>query len=205
LIRGATRGGSYRADPVRKSPLRVPLTYDRASVVELLHDTEVALAGEYTALGDAMGLGIRHLRARPAGSRVLVLLTDGASNVGGLGPTQAAEIAAREGVRIHTIAIGRDDVVAPNLEGAWSSQAVRNFNRETLEGLANRTGGVYLDALDPEGLERAYQVLDELEPTLGADLREVTARPLYPWFVLAGLVLSWVSAFGRWTPRRAGV
>ncbi len=184
--------------------LRVPLTYDRSSVVELLQDTEVALAGEYTALGDAIGLGIRHLRTRPSGSRVLVLLTDGASNAGGLGPKQAAEIAAREGVRIHTIAIGRDDVVAPNLRGAWSSQAVRDFNREILEGLADRTGGVYLDALDPVGLEQAYRALDELEPTLGVDLREVTARPLYPWFALAGLALSWMTALRAWAPRQVG-
>lgn len=182
--------------------LRVPLTYDRDAVVALLQDTEVALAGEYTALGDAIGLGIRQLRRHPAGSRVLVLLTDGASNAGGMGPKQAAEIAAQEGVRIHTIAIGRDDVVAPNLAGTWSAEAVREFNREILEGIAQRTGGVYLDALDPAGLERAYRNLDELEPTLGADLREITARPLYPWLVLGAVLLSWVVALRAWRPRR---
>ncbi|GAB4352705.1 MAG: VWA domain-containing protein [Gammaproteobacteria bacterium] len=182
--------------------LRVPLTYDREAVVELLQDTEVALAGEYTALGDAIGLGVRQLRHHPAGSRVLVVLTDGASNAGGMGPKQAAEVAAQEGVRIHTIAIGRDDVVAPNLAGTWSAEAVRAFNREILQSIASRTGGVYMDALDPQGLERAYRNLDELEPTLGADLREITARPLYPWLVLLGLLLSWLAAFNAWRPGR---
>jgi Ca-activated chloride channel family protein len=60
--------------------LHVPLTLDTVSVSRMLNDTVSGMAGNATAIGDAIGVSVRTLRDRPEGSRVLVLLTDGEDN-----------------------------------------------------------------------------------------------------------------------------
>ena len=176
--------------------LLAPLTYDRGGVRELLEGAEVALAGERTAVGDAIGLGVRHLRQRPARSRALVLLTDGASNTGRLTPRQAARVAADYRVRIYTIGVGGPGGggPAPNREGPWGART-GGAHAATLEAVAEATGGRHFRARDTAGLERAYRALDRLEPTLGREVPAYYARPLYPWLlgpVLAGaLWLGW--------------
>lgn len=173
-----------------KPYLRAPLTFDHATVKQLLEEAEVTLAGEYTAIGDAIGLAVKRMRALPAKSRVVVLLTDGANNAGNLGPQQAAMLASELGVRVYTVGVGRQEVVAPNPYGVWSSEGLANFEREVLEDIAKMTGGLYFHALDSAGLEAAYQRLDELEPTLGSEARTYLATPLYPWPLGVALLLS---------------
>lgn len=170
--------------------LRAPLTYDRVMVRRLLEEAEIALAGERTALGDAVGLAIKRLRTVASPSRVAVVLTDGASNAGGLGPLQAASLAAADGIRLYVIGIGRDDEVAPNLHGTWSDPERKDYNRRTLEAMAEATGGAYLHALDAGALEEAYARLDALEPTLGKAARRWAATPLFAWPLAAALALS---------------
>ncbi|MCZ0942486.1 MAG: VWA domain-containing protein, partial [Gammaproteobacteria bacterium] len=70
--------------------LQAPLTFDLASVERLLNEAPVGIAGGKTAIGDAIGLAVKRLRAHPDGDRVLILLTDGANNVGEVAPTKAA-------------------------------------------------------------------------------------------------------------------
>lgn len=178
--------------------LRAPLSHDREAVRMLLDEAEVGLAGEHTAIGDAIGLAMKVLRHRPADSRVIVLLTDGVSNAGTVGPRQAARLAAAEGFRIHTVGMGADDEAAPNPVGPWGGRGARDFNREVLEEIATTTGGSYSHALDRGGLEEAYRRIDLLEPSLGEAARDYTATPLYPWPLAAALALS------AWLALRAG-
>lgn len=169
--------------------LRAPLTYDRAAIRQLLEEAEIALAGEQTAIGDAVGLALKRMREIPSDSRVLLLLTDGANNQGRLGPQQATELALQLGVRIYTIGIGREQTAGPNPYGTWSSQGSDRFERELLEQMATTTGGVYFQVQDSAGLQSAYRQLDRLEPTLSQGARRYLASPLYPWPLAAALML----------------
>lgn len=175
--------------------LRAPLTHDRATVTALLEEAEIGLSGEHTALGDAVGLALKSLRGQPSPSRVVVLLTDGVSNAGSIGPRQAAELAAREGVRLYTIGMGSDESFAPNPVGAWSAKASRDFNAGVLQEMAERTGGQYLHALDRAGLDKAYRRIDALEPALGEELRDYVATDLYLWPLAAALGISILAAW----------
>ena len=58
--------------------LQTPFTLDLDTVSEMVSETVLGLAGEQTAIGDAIGLAVKRLRERPMEERVLVLLTDGA-------------------------------------------------------------------------------------------------------------------------------
>ena len=63
--------------------IQAPLTFDRETVGTLLEEAEIGIIEESaTAIGDAIGLAVIHLRTRPENSRVLVLLTDGVNNAG---------------------------------------------------------------------------------------------------------------------------
>jgi len=182
--------------------LRAPLTYDRAAIRQLLDEAEIALAGEQTAIGDAIGLALKRMREIPSDSRVLVLLTDGANNQGRLGPQQATELALQLGVRIYTIGIGREQTAGPNPYDSWSSQGSDRFERELLEQMATATGGVYFHVQDSDGLKAAYRQLDRLEPALSEAARQYLATPFYPWplgvslLIATGLVLP-LPATGR--------
>ena len=140
--------------------LQTPLTFDRTSVRQLLEEAEIGLAGEQTAIGDAIGLALKRLRERPAESRVLILLTDGANTAGEVAPRKAAELAAADGVRIHAIGVGADESVTRTLSPAGGG----DLDEDTLQAVAGLGSGRYFRARDKEELEAIYAHLDELEP-----------------------------------------
>ena len=67
----------------------------------LLQETPLGIAGEKTAIGDAIGLAVKHLRDRPAENRVLILLTDGANNVGEVSPESSRACRASRGTNLY--------------------------------------------------------------------------------------------------------
>ena len=181
-----------------KPYLRAPPTWDHQVLRELIGEARVALAGESTAIGDAVGLAIKRLRELEARSRVIVLITDGANNEGNLTPRQAARLARREAIRIYTIGIGRPEAPAPNPWGVWSTEGSERFEKAVLTDMAESTGGRFLHALDAPALEAALQTIDELEPVPGAGERLYLGKALHPWLLGTALLLS---LWQRW---RAG-
>lgn len=169
--------------------LQAPLTFDRETVVEMLSEAELGLAGEETAIGDAIGLAVKHLRHRPADERVLVLLSDGANNVGTLEPLRAAEIAAEEGVRIYTIGIGSGEQVVQTPFGPRRVGSDAELDERTLHAVADLTGGHYFRARDTEGLLEIYRRIDILEPTEGEAVTVRPTRSLFHWPLAAALAL----------------
>jgi Ca-activated chloride channel family protein len=164
--------------------VHVPLTFDHATVRALLEQSVVGLAGTRTAIGEAIGLALKRLRERPASSRVLILLTDGANTAGRLTPLEAARLAAAHGLRVYTVGVGRagagDDGLA--------------LDEPTLRAVAERTGGRYFAARDTEGLVDVYRRLDALEPvTSGVDrLRPV--EELFHWPLAIACLLACAGA-----------
>ncbi len=171
--------------------LQTPLTFDRQTVQTMLHESLIGLAGQKTAIGDAIGLAVKRLRERPEDQRVLILLTDGANNAGALEPLRAAELAAQAKVKIYTIGVGASQMQVRSFFGR--SQTVnpsRDLDEGTLKQAAEITGGRYFRARATEELEQIYHLLDELEPV---DIEQEVFRPiipLYPWPLGAALCLS---------------
>jgi len=161
--------------------LQTPLTFDRSTVRTLLTETPLGIAGGKTAIGDAIGLAVKRLHDRPVESRILILLTDGQNNVGEVSPIQAAQIAAKVGVKIYTIGFGADELVVPGLLFNRTINPSSELDSETLMQIAEATGGIYQRARDSRELALIYEELDRLEP-IEQDLE--TYRPvksLYPW------------------------
>jgi Ca-activated chloride channel family protein len=144
--------------------VQTPLTFDRDTVRTMLHETEIGLAGKETAIGDAIGLAVKRLQEQPVGSRVLVLLTDGANTAGEVSPKQAGDLAKEQGLRIYTIGVGADRMEVDSLFGSRTVNPSRDLDENTLRDLAQSTGGLYLRAKNTEALANVYAELDRLEP-----------------------------------------
>jgi len=144
--------------------LQTPLTFDTETTATLLDESEIGLAGRETAIGDAIGLAVKRLRDDAAADRVLVLLTDGANTSGEVQPLQAAEFAARDGLTVYTVGVGADEMMVQDFFGSRVVNPSADLDEDTLRSIAEQTGGRYFRARDAKGLERIYEILDELEP-----------------------------------------
>jgi Ca-activated chloride channel family protein len=186
---------------------QAPLTFDRKTVETLLYEAQIGIIEENaTAIGDGIGLAVKHLRERPEASRVIIMLTDGVNNAGEITPLQAGELARREGIKIYTIGIGAETATANSLFGTRSLNPSADLDEETLTRIAVESGGRYFRARDRKELDAIYGVLDELEPV---DQEAETYRPtltLFYWplglsvllsFLLVMLRLPWASWLAR--------
>lgn len=159
--------------------LQTPLTQDHATILNRLQDATVGLAGKTTAIGDALGLAIKHMQHLPKKGRVIILLTDGANNAGILLPLKAAQLAKQDDIKVYTIGLSSET----NLPffNAMPASALDDLDEETLKTIASMTHGRYFRATDKRSLEHIYQLINQLE-TVTAD--SATIRPekaYYPY------------------------
>ncbi len=176
--------------------LQVPLTLDRETVKVLLLEAFIGLAGEKTAIGDAITLAVKRIHDQQVegSEQVLILLTDGANTAGEIDPLKAAQLAQQVGLRIYTIGIGAEQLeVASLVGGRRNINPSADLDEATLTKIAELTGGRYFRATDTASLQDIYRLVDELEPV---DEPEAGFRPvksLYYWplggaFALAALL-----------------
>lgn len=173
--------------------LQAPLTFDRLTVKQLLEEAQLGFAGGQTAIGDAIALSIKRLKSRPDASRVVILLTDGENTAGEIEPRQAADLAAIAGVKIYTIGVASDQMIN-NGFGFFSrsTKASAGLDENTLQYIAQKTGGQYFRARDMADLSSIYNTLNQLE-TIEQDER--VYRPiqsLFHWPLGFALMLSFV-------------
>jgi Ca-activated chloride channel homolog len=185
--------------------LQAPLTFDLTSVNRLLVEAPVGIAGGKTAIGDAIGLAVKRLRLRPQEDKVIILLTDGANNVGEVAPQKAAELAAFDKIKIYTVGVGADEMRMPSLFGSLGrmTNPSADLDEDTLKEVASVTNGEYYRAKDTAKLQEIYALIDELEPI---DQDPETYRPiqaLYYWPLSAALVIfAFFLLFSVWQKRR---
>jgi Ca-activated chloride channel family protein len=166
-----------------------PLTVDHRLVLEALNRVDVGVVGDATALGEAIGLATRRLEVQGApgeSRRIAVLVTDGRHNSGKLAPKTAAELARAAGIRIHAVGIGSSGLVPFAQPGSSTPMRFErvDLDRETLQQVAQATGGRFFHARRPEDLRAVTAAIDRLEA------RPRAQDPRYRHASLAPLVLS---------------
>jgi Ca-activated chloride channel family protein len=170
--------------------LQTPLTFDRKTVLTLLNESAIGLAGDNTAIGDAIGLAVKRLKNQPANSRVLILMTDGANTAGEVSPLKAAELAAENQLKIYTIGIGADEMVVRSFFGSHKVNPSRDLDEKTLIKIAQSTGGRYFRARNADELNNIYMLLDKLEP-IEKDKQYFRPRSeLYFWPLALALLIA---------------
>ena len=179
--------------------VQTPLTFDRKTVMTLLNEAFIGITDDEpaTSIGDAIGLAVKRLNNQQATSRVLILLTDGANTAGEVSPLQAAELAADAHLKIYTIGIGADEMLARTLVGYRKGNPSRDLDEKTLTLIAQKTGGQYFRARNTEELEKMYQILDQLEPVEKDRHYFRPLTELYPYPLALALLLSGFIAIRR--------
>ncbi len=147
-----------------KAYLQTPLTFDRQTLIHMINDATVGLAGPTTSLGDAMGLAIKRLDKTKKKARVLVLLTDGANNSGMLLPKQAAEIAKSHHIKVYTIGLGAGKTVVQTVFGPQVYNTSQDLDEKALKEIAKITGGQFFRARNYKQLKNVYDTINQLEP-----------------------------------------
>lgn len=169
--------------------LQSPLTLDNQAIKTFIERSAIGMAGQKTAIGDAIGLAVKKLRERPEDSRVLILLTDGENTAGKLAPLKAAEIAKQYNIRIYTIGVGQKTA------GMFGGSG---FDEQTLRAIAKMTDGAYFSATNLNALSQVYDTIDNTLQKTEADSRIYLQRThLYRIPLLIGLL----SLFGLYVLR----
>ena len=155
-----------------------PLTYDLEALTYLLDMTTVGVAGESTAMGDAIMQSVRTLSFGEAKNKAIILLTDGYHNAGKTSPKMAVEKAKKLGIKIYTIGIGKKS----------------DYDVAMLETIAKQSGAKSYSASSAEELTKVYSEIDNLEPSLirGENYLNQKLLILFPLSLSFLLLFLWI-------------
>ncbi|MDD2732470.1 MAG: VWA domain-containing protein [Desulfuromonadaceae bacterium] len=180
-----------------------PLTLDHQWLNGVLDQLEIGGIEDGTALGDGLLAAVNRLRASPAKSRAIVLVTDGRNNAGSVQPLVAAQAAHTLGIRVHTVGIGGQGAAAFPVEdplgGVTYRQVTADLDEATLRGIARTTGGQFYRATDGAALRKVFAEIDLLERRPIEEKVSISYRELFPPVLLAALLLLTVDTILRTT------
>ena len=167
---------------------QAPLTADHDVLQEFLAQVEIGMAGENTAIGDAIGVATSRLKDIEAKSKVAILLTDGENTAGRLTPLLAMQAAQSQHIKIYTIGIGSNEPVPVPYRGRIIYQHVP-LDAELLQKIATTTGGQYFYAADSDALQEIYRTIDTLEKTTKEQHIYHEYKELYAYLLWPALLL----------------
>jgi Ca-activated chloride channel family protein len=174
-----------------------PPTLDYGMILQQLKNFEIGILKDGTAIGDGLALAVSHLRNSKAKSRVIVLLTDGDNNLGQIDPATAGELAKGYGIRVYTIAIGKEGRVKMPIKSRtpfgnvittyqWFDNAL---NPELLQQIAKNTGGRFYRVTDESALENVFHEIDSLEKTEIKTVENIKYNELFEQPLKVGMLL----------------
>ncbi len=172
---------------------QAPLTLDYSVVQSLLGELQVGIIEDGTAVGMGLGTAVKRLQASDVESKVVILLTDGRSNRGEIGPVTAAQMAQALAVRVYAIGVGTRGearVPVPDPLGGTRLMPMRvDIDEPTLREIAELTGGQYFRATDNESLSSIYEEIDQLERTEIEVQNFTQYAERFPAILALGLIL----------------
>ena len=173
--------------------LMSPATLDHTYLLQNLERLQNGLLRDSgTSIGTALASATNRLKDKPAKSRLVILLTDGAENVTTIKPTVAAEAAKALGIRIYTIAAGTDGPVrVPQIVFGQKVYSTQRFPTDEpgLQEIARIADGQFFRAADTDSLGKVFEQIDKLEKTEIKLKQHVEWRELFEWFLAAGTTL----------------
>jgi len=176
---------------------KAPLTSDHDMLRLLVDSVELFTLPDGTAIGQALASGAARLKDSQAKTKVVVLVTDGVNNRGAIDPDSAAAVCEGLGIKVYTVGVGTEGVVTVPMKvvDPFGNERMQRMSMEVevdeelLKRIAARTGGEFFQAVDPSGLRRVFDRIDQLEKTPLQVKRYVRYQEVYQPFVWAALAL----------------
>lgn len=160
---------------------RAPLTADHRALLHVLKGVEIPHAQvdaqgrpidqeeTLTAIGDGLATGIARLTDAEPKTKIIILLSDGESNTGIITPDQAAEAAAKLGIRVYTIGVGSNSRTPFKARDMFGRETIAyadvTFDETQMKSIAAKTQGRYFGVRDNDGLKQALAEINSLEKT----------------------------------------
>ena len=124
-----------------------PITYEKEIVAQMLSYLNQGMAGQNTAIGEAIAQSVRAFEYSRAKTKIIILLTDGEHNSGSISPEQATKLAKDKNIKIYTIGIGEEG----------------EADKALLLRIAEDSNGAFFHAASAKELQTVYEKIDELE------------------------------------------
>ena len=184
---------------------QAPLTLDHQIFNELLNRVEIGVAGEATAIGDAIVVALNRLKRRQSDpsvkGKIIVLMTDGASNAGKVDPITAARTAQGLGIRVYTIGVGTSGD-APIVVNGEIHYIQADIDEKTMQEISSITQGQYFKAEDLTSLFNVYATIDRLEKSKFKEIPTARREEKFAQFIYLGLVFLLGELIFGWTKWR---
>ncbi len=150
-----------------------PITYEKEIVVEMLSYLTQGMAGQNTAIGEAIAMSVRAFKYSHAKTKIIILLSDGEHNSGSISPKQATSLAIEKKIKIYTIAIGNEN----------------EPDEALLEKIAKDSDGKFFKASCAKELLKVYAEIDELESSNISSREYIFKNYFYQIFLLLATIL----------------
>lgn len=171
-----------------------PLTLDHDFLLQNIDRLQLGtIDNSHTAIGSGLSTALNRVRDLKSKSKIVILMTDGQNNTGKIPPLTAAEAARALKVKVYTIGVGtRGLAPMPMYIGGrkvgYQNQPV-DIDEDTLQKIADETGGKYYRADNARKFESIYTEIDQLEKT-EADIKKYAHyRELFAWALVPGFGL----------------
>ncbi len=173
-----------------------PPTLDYDVLLKAVSSSNINLLKDGTAIGDALATSVTRLRDSTAKSKVIILITDGDNNMGAIAPLTAGEIAVGYGIKVYSIALGKEGLVnmpyqQQGIFGSHKSyrQMVSTINPELLVKISDETKGKFFRAGDANSMREVFEEINKLEKNQVETKSRVNWTEHYQFFLLVGLIL----------------
>lgn len=181
----------------------LPLSTDLNLISKMIDGIKLGPLGDGTNIGDALALAVGRLIQSQANNKVILLLTDGVSNVGALTPIQAAEMAQENKIKIYTVGIGGDkDARIPVGSPVFGIQRYQTIpggsvDEKGLQEISRMTGGKSFMANDNKALGSVLSEINKMERTKIEHSGKIIFQELYFKYLLYGIICLIISELFR--------
>lgn len=171
-----------------------PLTLDHDFLLQCLDRLDLGVIdGSQTAIGSGLSTAINRLRDLKSKSKIVILMTDGQNNSGKLAPLTVAEAAQALGIKVYTIGIGMHGEAPMPTHDIFGRKVYQmvpvDVDEDTLQKIADMTGGKYYRADNTEHFQEIYADIDKLEKSEAVVKKYTEVHELFGWFIAGGLAL----------------
>lgn len=124
-----------------------PLTFETDFLETIIKMQKLGIAGQKTAINDALVQSYGMLERSTAKSKIAILLTDGIDNMSKVSADDVKSLIEKSDVKLYTVGIG----------------STRDYDGRTLKAFAKAAGGEAFAATNAKMLHNIYAKIDALE------------------------------------------
>ncbi|MEC7878151.1 MAG: VWA domain-containing protein [Bacteroidota bacterium] len=170
---------------------RCPLTTDYILLNKYIEEiTFDLISTRGTAIGSAIAIATNRMRESKSKTKILILLSDGDNTAGNIDPLTASEIAKAYGIKIYSIAIGKNGKVPFGKDYFGRPRYVENsLDEKNLRDIAKTTEGKFYRASDNKSLENIFREIDTFEKSEIKENRYKNTIDYYQYYLLWGIIL----------------